>query len=68
MMTWSGAVQVFACLEPMDTRKSFDGLCGVVELGMRRQVETGSLFLFFNSRRDSVKILQAVEDGTVLIY
>ena len=60
MMTWTGAVQVFACLEPTDMRKSFDGLCGVVELG--------SLFLFFNRRRDRVKILQAVEDGMVLIY
>ena len=68
MMTWTGAVQVFACLEPTDMRKSFDGLCGVVELGMRRRVETGSLFLFFNRRRDRVKILQAVEDGMVLIY
>ena len=68
MMTWSGAVQVFACLEPTDMRKSFDGLCGVVELGMRRRVETGSMFLFFNRRRDRVKILQAVEDGMVLIY
>ena len=55
MMTWTGAVQVFACLEPTDMRKSFDGLCGVVELGMRRRVETGSLFLFFNRRRDRVK-------------
>ena len=43
MMTWTGAVQVFACLEPTDMRKSFDGLCGVVELGMGRRVETGSL-------------------------
>ena len=51
MMTWTGAVQVFACLEPTDMRKSFDGLCGVVELGMRRRVETGSLFLFVSVRR-----------------
>jgi transposase len=68
MITWTGPVRVFACLEPTDMRKSFDGLCGVVELGMGRLVETGSLFLFFNRRRDRVKILQAVEDGMVLFY
>jgi len=68
MITWTGPVRVYACLEPTDMRKSFDGLCGVVELGMGRRLEAGSLFLFFNRRRDRVKILQAVEDGMVLFY
>ena len=53
---------------PTDMRKSFEGLCGVVELGMGRRLDAGSLFLFFNRRRDRVKILQAVEDGMILFY
>ena len=68
MITWTSPVRVYACLEPTDIRKSFDGLCGVVELGMGRRLEAGSLFLFFNWRLDRVKILQAVVAGMVLFY
>lgn len=68
MITWSGPVQVFGCLEPTDMRKSFNCLCGVVENQMKQEVDSGQLFLFFNKRRDRVKILQAVEDGMILFY
>ena len=68
MLTWPGTLRVFACLEPTDMRKSFDGLCGLVEQHLQQNVESGQLFLFFNRRRDRVKILQFVGDGTLILY
>jgi transposase len=49
-------------------RKSFDGLCGLVEQHLRQNVESGQLFLFFNRRRDRVKVLQFVGDGMIIFY
>jgi transposase len=68
MVTWPGTLRVFACLEPTDMRKSFDGLCGLVEQQLGQNVESGQLFLFFNRRRDRVKILQFVGDGLLIVY
>lgn len=68
MITWTGTLRVFACLEPVDMRKSFDGLGGLVVDQMKQDVESGQLFLFFNRSRNRVKILQAVEDGMILFY
>ena len=48
---------VFAYTRPADMRKSFSGLVGIVELELGQQVESGHLFLFFNRRRNCVKVL-----------
>jgi transposase len=68
MLTWPTSLRVFACLAPTDMRKSFDGLCGIVEQHLRQNVESGQLFLFFNRRRDRVKVLQLVDDGMIIFY
>jgi transposase len=68
MLTWPTSLRVFACLAPTDMRKSFDGLCGIVEQHLRQNVESGQLFLFFNRRRDRVKVLQFVGDGMIIFY
>jgi transposase len=68
MLTWTASLRVFACLAPTDMRKSFEGLTGVVEQQLDQQVESGHLFLFFNRRRDRVKILQFVGDGLTIFY
>ena len=68
MLTWSTSLRVFACLEPTDMRKSFDGLCGIVEQQLGQNVESGQLFLFFNRRRDRLKVLQFVGDGLTIFY
>jgi transposase len=68
MLTWPASLKVFACVTPTDMRKSFDGLCGLVEQHLRRNVESGDLFLFFNRRRDRVKVLQFTGDGMIIFY
>jgi transposase len=68
MLTWPASLKVFACLTPTDMRKSFDGLCGLVEQHLRPNVESGDLLLFFNRRRGRVKVLQFTGDGMVILY
>lgn len=60
----SRAVRVFAYPEPVDLRKGYDGLYGLVKMGLGRDPLSGDLFLFTNRRRSSCKVL--VWDGTGL--
>jgi len=68
MLLASSSLRVFAYRGPTDMRKSFAGLVGLVELALGQQVESGHLFLFFNRRRDRVKVLYFVGDGLVIFY
>lgn len=61
-------LRVFACRQPTDMRKSFDGLSGLVEQELGHEVESGHLFLFFNRRHNRVKVLYFVGDGLVIFY
>ena len=60
----SRAVRVFAYAEPVDLRKGYDGLYGLVKQGLKRDPLSGDLFLFCNRRRRGCKVL--VWDGTGL--
>ena len=53
----SSRVRVYACLEPIDMRKSFSGLSGAVRTIMSQDPLSGHVFLFFNERRNYVKML-----------
>lgn len=68
MLMATSSLRVFAHRGPTDMRKSFSGLAGLVELELGQQVESGHLFLFFNRRRDRVKVLYFVGDGLVIFY
>ena len=61
-------IKVFASLAPTDMRKSFTGLTGIIEKELGQQIENGDLFLFFNRRRDRLKVLFFTGDGTVILY
>lgn len=60
--------RVYAYVKPADMRKSFAGLVGIVEQELGRQVEAGGLFLFFNRRHNSVKVLFFTGDGLAIFY
>jgi len=60
----SRAVRVYAYPEPVDLRKGYDGLYGLVKTGLGRDPLSGDLFLFVNKRRKACKVL--VWDGTGL--
>lgn len=68
MLLTPTSLKVFALRGVTDMRKSFAGLVGLIETQLGQQVESGHLFLFFNRRRDRVKVLYFVGDGLVIFY
>ncbi len=60
----SRAVRVFAYPAPVDLRKGYDGLYGLVEQGLHQDPMSGDLFLFVNESRKLCKVL--VWDGSGL--
>ena len=60
--------RVYLHVAPTDMRKSFDGLCGLVQSAFQQNVLDGHLFLFLNRRRDCIKALFWDRDGLVLFY
>jgi transposase len=68
MLTLPTSLRVYAHRFATDMRKSFHGLVGIIESELGQQVESGHLFLFFNGRRDRVKILLFTGDGLMILY
>ena len=68
MLTVAPQLKVFASLAPTDMRKSFHGLTGIIEKELGQSVEEGDLFLFFNRRRDKLKVLFFAGDGLIILY
>jgi transposase len=68
MLSLPPAVRVFVCTAPTDLRKSFDGLCGLVQTVLHEDPFSGHLFVFLNRRRDNVKILYWDRSGFFLLY
>jgi transposase len=59
---------IYLCIEPVDFRKGFDGLTGIVTSKLGKTVTDGSLFLFVNRKRDRVKALWWETGGLTLWY
>jgi transposase len=57
-------VRVFACSEPVDLRKGYDGLYGLVTNQLGSDPLSGDLFLFLSRTRKNCKVL--LWDGTGL--
>lgn len=51
-----------------DMRKSFDGLCGIIQTQMALNALGGSVFIFMNRRRTQVKLLLWEGDGFSIYY
>ena len=62
MLSVSGSLRVFLATEPVDLRKSFNGLHGVVLDRLGENPCSGALFEFNNKRRNRIKTLYF--DGT----
>ncbi len=61
VVSFSTQLRVFLAREVTDMRKSFDGLCSLIEHRFHRDPYTGDLFAFVNRRRTYVKLM--VWDG-----
>ena len=63
MIQVASTSRIFVFTEPTDMRKSFNGLSGIVAAHFDVDLLSGHLFLFFNRRRDCVKLLAWDRDG-----
>lgn len=61
-------MRVFLYRQPTDMRKSFHGLVALTESELKQDPLSGSLFVFFNRRRDRIKILYWGETGFCIWY
>ena len=68
MLTLPSSVRVFVARTAVDFRKSHDGLYGIVVNTLRQDPMSGHLFVFFNKRRDRIKILLYDGSGLWLFY
>lgn len=64
MLSFTGSLKVFVCLEPCDLRKSFNGLQALVSERLKEDPLQGALFVFTNRTHTRLKILYW--DGTGL--
>jgi transposase len=54
--------------KPRDMRKSFNGLCGLVENDLLSSPTDGAVYIFINKTRDKIKLLHWQSGGFILYY
>lgn len=68
MLSFPSSQRIFAAISPIDFRKSHDGLHAIVKHALKLNPSDGSVFVFFNRRRDRVKLLVWDGNGFWLFY
>ena len=68
MLNFAHQKRVFLCLDPVDMRKSFRGLCQLTESVLEENPASGHWFVFINRRRDRLKLLVFEGDGYSIYY
>lgn len=57
MLTFPSALKIYLAVEPVDMRKSFNGLWSVAEQKLQENPRAGAVFVFTNKDRDRLKML-----------
>lgn len=68
MINLPSARRYFLYAKATDMRKSFTGLCGLVNNEMGKELHNGDGFIFINKRRTLIKILMWDRSGFVIYY
>lgn len=68
MLSIGESCRIFVAREAVDFRKQFDGLCSIAADDLHLDPFGGHAFVFFNKRRDRVKILVYQHTGFWLHY
>ena len=67
-MMLSSAIRAYVCAQPVDMRKSIDGLADLVEPMLGMNALSGQVFVFWGKGRDKVKLLVYDRHGFWLMY
>lgn len=68
MLSLSGLFRFMLYREQTDMRKGFDGLAGIVRNSAGKDPLSGDIFIFFNKRRNQIKLLLWENDGFSLYH
>jgi transposase len=68
MLSLPVSVRIYVARGAVDMRKTFDGLCALTRDALRLDPFTGHVFVFFNRRRDRIKLLLWERNGFWLLY
>jgi len=68
MLSIPGNTRLFLCQQPVNMRKSFEGLSALVEQLFPGELLSGALFIFLNRRKDQMKVLFLDKDGLVIWF
>lgn len=66
MFSLDGTVKYWLYNKPVDMRKSFNGLSGIVTNAMCSSLKCGDVYIFMNASRTMMKMLRQEEGGLVL--
>ena len=66
MFSLDDSVRYWLYNKPVDMRKSFNGLSGIVTNGMCASLRSCDVYIFMNASRNMMKMLRQEEGGLVL--
>ena len=66
MLSFAPGMRIFLHTRPIDMRKSFDALFGIVTSDFARDVRQGGLYLFINQSRNRIKLMYWDGDGLAI--
>jgi len=66
MLAISPQVKIYLHTQPIDMRKSFDGLFGIIKSDLHLDVRDGGVFMFLNLRRNRIKLMHWDRDGLAI--
>jgi transposase len=67
MLTLPPSVKIFVAVEPVDARKSYDGLSAIVQSQFGHDILCGHLFAFINRRGHQIQILFWDRSGLCIV-
>lgn len=68
MLSLPPGLRIFVAVDPVDMRKSFDGLAAIIQHQLQLDPLAGHLVLFTNRRRDLLKIFFFDRSGYTIIF
>ena len=66
MLAINSLIKIYLHAEPVDMRKSFDGLFGIIKSDLHLDVRDGGVFMFLNLRRNRIKLMHWDRDGLAI--
>jgi len=67
MLTLPPSVRIFVATEPVDARKSYHGLCALVESYFGHDIQAGHLYAFINRRGHQIQVLFWARSGLCIV-